>query len=51
LGITKLAAPPAVDLEKVKSEHKIEDEEILKLLELPLKVDKKKKKKAASKKE
>jgi len=33
----------------VKSEHRIEDEEILKLLDLPLKADKKKKKKAAKK--
>ncbi|KAF8242427.1 curved DNA-binding protein, partial [Wilcoxina mikolae CBS 423.85] len=51
-GITKLAAPPAVDLEKITSKHKIEDEEILKLLELPLKAEsKKKKKKAAAKKD
>ncbi|KAI5794195.1 peptidase M24, structural domain-containing protein [Pyronema domesticum] len=48
-GITKLAAPPALDLEKFTSEKKIEDEEILKLLELPLKQDAKKKKKAAKK--
>lgn len=50
-GITKLAAPPAVDLTKITSEHKIVDEEILKLLALPLKADKKKKaKKPAAKK-
>ncbi|RDW79183.1 curved DNA-binding protein (42 kDa protein) [Aspergillus mulundensis] len=35
-GITKLAAPAAPDFEKVKSDKKIEDEEILKILELPL---------------
>ncbi|KAJ5709790.1 hypothetical protein N7493_010081 [Penicillium malachiteum] len=35
-GITKLAAPNAVDLEQVKSDKKIEDEEILKILEQPL---------------
>ncbi len=48
-GITKLAAPPDVDMEKIKSDKKIEDEEILKLLEIPLKQDAKKKKKAAKK--
>jgi len=48
-GITKLAAPPAVDTTKITSEKKIENEEILKLLELPLKRDPKKKKKAAKK--
>ena len=35
-GITRLAAPPALDLSKVKSDKKIEDEEILKILEKPL---------------
>ncbi|KAK5791635.1 hypothetical protein VI817_006944 [Penicillium citrinum] len=35
-GITKLAAPGAVDLEQYKSDKKIEDEEILKILEQPL---------------
>jgi hypothetical protein len=35
-GLTKLAAPKPVDLEKVKSDKKIEDEEILKILEQPL---------------
>lgn len=55
-GITKLAAPSAVDLTKVKSDKKIEDEEILKLLEQPLnkstgsKGKKNKKKKKAAKK-
>ncbi|KAI5843224.1 peptidase M24, structural domain-containing protein [Tricharina praecox] len=48
-GITKIATPPPIDLEKITSEHKIEDEELLKLLALPLKADKKKKKKAAKK--
>ena len=36
IGITKLGGPPALDLEKVKSDKKIEDEEILKILEQPL---------------
>ncbi|KAL4780152.1 peptidase M24, structural domain-containing protein [Aspergillus varians] len=35
-GITKLAAPATPDFEKIKSDKKIEDEEILKILELPL---------------
>ncbi|EFQ24998.1 DNA-binding protein [Colletotrichum graminicola] len=35
-GITKLGAPPALDLSKVKSDKKIEDEEVLKILEQPL---------------
>ncbi|KAK5956888.1 hypothetical protein OHC33_002377 [Knufia fluminis] len=55
-GLTKLAAPPALDLEKVKSDKKIEDEEILKILERPLakstgtkSKNKKKKKKPAKK--
>jgi hypothetical protein len=54
-GVTRLAAPPALDLEKVKSDKKIEDEEILKILERPLskstgaKKNKKKKKKVAKK--
>lgn len=53
-GITRLAAPPTLDLEKVKSDKKIEDEEILKILERPLskstgtKKNKKKKKKTAA---
>ncbi|KAH0608371.1 uncharacterized protein H6S33_001505 [Morchella sextelata] len=52
-GITKLAAPPAPDFEKVTSDKKIEDESILELLALPLraesKASKKKKKKTAKK--
>ncbi|KAJ5218868.1 uncharacterized protein N7498_000967 [Penicillium cinerascens] len=35
-GITKLAAPAAIDLTQFKSDKKIEDEEILKILEQPL---------------
>jgi hypothetical protein len=54
-GITKLGAPPALDLTKVKSDKKIEDEEILKILEQPLsrntgKSKKNKKKKKTTKK-
>jgi len=54
-GITKLGAPPALDLSKVKSDKKIEDEEVLKILEQPLarntgkSKNKKKKKKPAKK--
>ncbi|KAF2631650.1 hypothetical protein BU25DRAFT_428541 [Macroventuria anomochaeta] len=53
-GIQRLAQPPALDLEKVKSDKKIEDEEILKILEQPIgkastKKNKKKKKKPAKK--
>jgi hypothetical protein len=53
-GLQRLAQPPALDLEKVKSDKKIEDEEILKILEQPLgkattKKNKKKKKKPAKK--
>ncbi len=55
-GITRLAAPPTVDLAKVKSDHKITDEEVLKILEKPLSKstgakskNKKKKKKPAKK--
>jgi hypothetical protein len=49
-----LGAPPALDLSKYKSDKKIEDEEILKILEQPLarntgKSKNKKKKKAAKK--
>ncbi|TDZ71798.1 Curved DNA-binding protein [Colletotrichum trifolii] len=57
-GITKLGAPPALDLSKVKSDKKIEDEEILKILEQPLarntgnkNKNNKKKKKSAKKAE
>ena len=55
-GITKLAAPPVPKLESLKSEHKITDEEILKILEKPLskstgsKSKNKKKKKKVTKK-
>ncbi|KXJ94704.1 peptidase M24, structural domain-containing protein [Microdochium bolleyi] len=35
-GVTKLGAPPALDLSKYESDKKIEDEEILKILEQPL---------------
>jgi hypothetical protein len=54
-GITKLAAPPSIDLEKITSDKKIEDKEILEILERPLskstgtKKNKKKKKKVAKK--
>lgn len=51
-----MAAPPPVDVDKVKSDKKIEDEEILKILEKPLakstgtkSKSKKKKKKPAKK--
>ncbi|KAF2722329.1 curved DNA-binding protein [Polychaeton citri CBS 116435] len=54
-GIQKLSAPPALDLEKVKSDKKITDEEVLKILEQPIskvvtKKNKPKKKKKAAKK-
>ncbi|KIW10793.1 DNA-binding protein, 42 kDa [Exophiala spinifera] len=55
-GLTRLAAPPPLDLESVKSDKKIEDEEILKILERPTSKstgskskNKKKKKKPAKK--
>ena len=55
-GITKLAAPPALDVSKLQTENKIEDEEILKILEKPIarstgskSKNKKKKKKPAKK--
>lgn len=35
-GVTKLGAPPALDLSKFKTDKKIEDEEVLKILEQPL---------------
>ncbi|KAK7404181.1 hypothetical protein QQX98_010023 [Neonectria punicea] len=55
-GVTKLGAPPAVDLSKYQSDKKIEDEEILKILEQPLSRNtgnkkNKNKKKTASKKD
>lgn len=53
-GITKLGGPPALDLSKLKTDKKIEDEEILKILEQPIsrntgKSKSKKKKKPAKK--
>ncbi|KAK3940516.1 peptidase M24, structural domain protein [Diplogelasinospora grovesii] len=53
-GITKLGAPPALDLSKFKTDKKITDEEVLKILEQPLsrntgKSKNKKKKKPAKK--
>ncbi|KAF2772606.1 Creatinase/aminopeptidase [Teratosphaeria nubilosa] len=55
-GLQKLAAPPPLDLEKFKSDKKITDEELLKILEQPLanppkpkSKNKKKKKKPAKK--
>ncbi|KAI5863104.1 Creatinase/aminopeptidase [Durotheca rogersii] len=53
-GISKLGAPPALDLSKFQSDKKIVDEEILKILEQPLSKTKakgknKKKKKPAKK--
>lgn len=54
-GITKLAGPSPIDLEKITSEKKIEDEAILELLAIPLKeakgASKKKKKKSVKKDE
>ena len=35
-GITRLAGPPAADLSKYKTDKKITDEEILKILEQPI---------------
>ncbi|KAK3709007.1 hypothetical protein LTR37_011171 [Vermiconidia calcicola] len=55
-GLQRVAAPPSLDLDKVKSDKKISDEEISKILELPLAKptsskpkNKKKKKKPAKK--
>ncbi|KAF2152491.1 curved DNA-binding protein [Myriangium duriaei CBS 260.36] len=55
-GVTKLAAPPALDVAKYKTDKKITDEEILKILEQPIAKpasskpkNKKKKKKPAKK--
>ncbi|KAL7268423.1 hypothetical protein RUND412_008958 [Rhizina undulata] len=50
-GIVRLTGPPALDLERFKTDKKIEDEEILKLLDIPLKKDTKRKKKPAKKEE
>lgn len=55
-GITRLAAPTTPDLSKFQTDKKIEDEEILKILERPLakstgsKKNKNNKKKTAAKK-
>ena len=53
-GVTKLGAPPALDLSKFKTDKKIEDEEVLKILEQPLSRNtgksKNKKKKKSTKK-
>ena len=57
-GIVRLSAPPAPDLDHYKTEKKIADEEILKILEQPVaratgakgRNKKKKKKKKAAKK-
>jgi hypothetical protein len=53
-GMQRLTQPAELDLEKYKSDKKIEDEEILKILEQPIgkssvKKNKKKKKKPAKK--
>ena len=52
-GLQKIAAPPAPDLSKFKTDKKITDEEVLKILEQPLaketKSKNKKKKKPAKK--
>jgi hypothetical protein len=57
-GITRIAAPPALDVSKYKTDKKITDEEILKILEEPIgksapkKANKKRKpKKKAAKKD
>lgn len=56
-GIQRLAAPPALDVAKYKTDNKITDEEILEILEQPVSKpstskgkSKKKKKKPAAKK-
>jgi len=52
-GLQKIAAPPSPDLSKLKTDKKITDEEVLKILEQPLakesKSKNKKKKKPAKK--
>jgi hypothetical protein len=52
-GLQKIAAPPAPDLSKFKTDKKITNEEVLKILEQPLaketKSKNKKKKKPAKK--
>ena len=56
-GLTRLAAPPALDQSKFETDKRITDEEVLKILERPLArstgakgKNKKKKKKPAAKK-
>ncbi|KAG9245400.1 putative curved DNA-binding protein [Calycina marina] len=49
-GLQKLAAPPTPDLSKIKSDRKITDEELLKILELPLAKEAKPKSKSSKKK-
>ncbi|KAI1090872.1 Creatinase/aminopeptidase [Rostrohypoxylon terebratum] len=49
-GISKLGAPPALDLSKVQSDKKITDEEVLKILEQPLSKNKGKSKNKKKKK-
>jgi hypothetical protein len=44
-GTVRLSGPAALDTEKVKSEKKLEDEELLKLIAEPLKAGKSKNKK------
>ena len=44
-GTLRLSGPAALDTEKVKSEKKLEDEELLKLIAEPLKPGKSKNKK------
>ena len=51
-GLQKIAAPPSPDLSKLKTDKKITDEEVLKILEQPLAKEtksKNKKKKPAKK--
>lgn len=56
-GMTRLTAPPSPDLSKFKTDKKITDEEVLKILEQPIgktttkNKNRKKKKKAAKKPE
>lgn len=47
-GTIKLAGPAPLDMDKIKSEKKLEDEELLKLIAAPLRAGKTKKKKAAA---
>lgn len=49
-GLQKIAAPPAPDLSKLKTDKKITDEEILKILEQPLAKETKAKSKSKKKK-